>query len=139
MVKLVIPGVVPAAIPQYPEHVTAWKSPTDPPTSWYKMFSSMQYDIRQINLRPRAGERPSPDPWQYRLTPVVGRPVYTFDDWGDFIDAAREFSVRLFITDFPVGVAQYRCHIGPPRVHIVYRLPPMWTWSDDGDQSIHLR
>ena len=128
MVKLVIPGVVPVAIPQYPEHVTAWKSPTDPPISWYKMFSSMQYDVRDI-----AKET------VFRLTPVVGRPVYTFDDWGDFIDAAREFSVRLFITNFPVGVAQYRCHIGPPRVHIVYRLPPMWTWSDDGDQSIHLR
>src|SRR5688572_1436396 len=80
-VRLIVAGVVPAAIPQYPEHVAAWKSYTDPPPHWYKTFSSMQYNIRRAFGPPKAsGEYPVVLPWVYHLTPVVGRPVYTFDE-----------------------------------------------------------
>ena len=131
-VKLILPGVVPAAIPQYPEHVTAWKSYTDPPASWYKTFSSMQYNIRR-HMRESTYE------WTYRLTPVVGRPVYTFDEIESFIEASRQFTVALFTTTFTADVAQYRVHLGPPREHTIYRLPPEWTWNDDGTtKDFHL-
>lgn len=122
--KLIVPGVVPAAIPQYPDHVAAWKAYDDPKPGWYKMFSSMQYSMRRVMIS-------APHPWTYVLTPVVGRPVYTFDTWGDFIEASRQFTVSLFTDDFTPGVAMYRCHVGPPREHTIYRLPPHWTWNDD--------
>jgi hypothetical protein len=140
MIKLVVPGVVPAAIPQYPNHVAPWKSYSDPDPGWYKLFSSMQYSITQKYWAPKgAGERAPPRPWEYELTPVVGRPVYTFDDWGDFIEASRQFTVDLFTKQFTRGISQYRCHIGPPRKHLIYRLPPSWTWRDEDDNaSVHL-
>jgi len=139
-VKLIVPGVVPVALPQYPEHVAAWRSVKEPPPRWYKTFSSMQYNIRRV-LRPpaAAGEHPAVHPWHYVLTPVVGRPVYTFNEIESFIEASREFTVALFTTAFTDGVAQYRVHIGPPREHTVYRLPPDWTWNDDGTtKNFHL-
>lgn len=126
-VRLVIPGVVPAAIPQYPEYVRAWKSYDDPPSHWYKLFSSMQYDIYPVPHYPLPGTYR----FHYRLTPVVGRPVYTFDEMESFIDASKTFTVDLFTKNFVAGVAQYRVHLGPPRQHTIYRLPPDWTWNDD--------
>lgn len=129
VVRLIVPGVVPAAIPQYPDHVTAWKSYKDPPVSWYMTFSSMQYSIRRTTPRVKWGVH---QPWIYHLTPMVGRPVYTFDEVESFIDASRQFTVDLFTKTFTEGVAQYRVHLGPPREHLIYRLPPDWTWNDDG-------
>src|SRR6185295_16387444 len=98
-VKLILPGVVPAAIPQYPEHVTAWKSYTDPPVSWYKTFSSMQYKISPV-IRSERMDAYLLQGNAFRLTPVVGRPVYTFDEIESFIEASRQFTVALFTTTF---------------------------------------
>ncbi len=109
------------------EFAAAYLSPTDPPPGWYKAFSAAQYMIERVECGPRGAA------WQafvYRLTPVVNRPVYTFDDWGDFIEASRNFTVALFTSDFITDVAQYRVRHGPPIEHVVYRLPPAWTWRE---------
>lgn len=119
--KLSIPRVTPVSIPMVdPErkYMREWKSFKDPPLQWYNAFSSMQYHVHRI------------DTDVFFLTPVVGRPVYTFEQIGDFIDASREFTVRLFTDKFIDGVPQYRVHPGPPRNHSLYRLPPRWTWDE---------
>lgn len=96
----------------------------DPLPGWYLTFSAAMYEID-----PPAGLHYRQLP-VYRLTPVVNRPVYTFDDWGDFIAQSRNFTVDLFTKTFIPNVSQYRVIRGAPRVHYLYKLPPHWTWSD---------
>ncbi len=120
-----IPGVTPVPLPA--EAVQAWKSETDPPPEWYRFFSSMQYHIRPV---PNSG-------LTYCLTPVVGRPVYTFDKWEDFIDGARDLaSVLMDGINVPIDVPQYRAMVGPPRIHWLYRLKPYWRFTSWGGEDV---
>jgi len=131
-IKLNIPGVVPPRLAdrsQAGKYVRPWISDINPPEDWYLRFSSAQYIVEPLFRRPSAGERATKI-YAFRLTPVVNRPVYTFDDWGDFIEATRNFTIDLFHKPFTRGVDQYRIRRGPPGVHIIYPLAPHWTWSD---------
>lgn len=101
----------------------------DPLPGWYLTFSAALYEIEPQFRRPLAGER-AHKTWAFQLTPVVNRPVYTFEDWGDFIAQSRNFTVDLFTKTFIPNVSQYRVIRGAPRVHYLYKLPPHWTWSD---------
>ena len=128
--KFTIPGVLPVTFPVSDDHVRPYKGPDDPPLEWYKTFCSMQYNITPQRFAPTgAGERPTDSTITYLLRPVAGRPVYTFHTMQEFVINAREFTVRLFTTQFVEGVAQYRVHRSPVRVHCVYRLPPSWPWQ----------
>lgn len=120
------PGIVGVNADIQLRHARPYLSPTDPPPEWYKTFSSAQYMIEQVPAYPLMGT----NRYQFRLTPVVNRPVYTFDVMGDFVEAARDFTVRLFTSNFINDVAQYRVRRGPPIAHVIYRLPPDWTWKE---------
>jgi hypothetical protein len=111
---------------QAPQHVRPWLSPTDPPVDWYLEFSSALYQIERIGGTGPHRLRASRS--IFRLTPVVNRPVYTFDRIDEFIKQSRDFTVNLFSTSFLTNVQQYRIVRGPPLEHCIYRLPPNWTW-----------
>ena len=131
-IKLNIPGVVPPRLAdrsQATRYVRPWISDINPPPEWYLTFSSAQYIIEPLFHRPSAGER-ARKIRAFRLTPVVNRPVYTFDDYGDFVETSRNFTVDLFTKNFARGVDQYRIIRGQPRQHELTKLPPHWTWSD---------
>jgi len=130
-IKLNIPGVVPSKLAdrsQTTKYVRPWISLINPEPGWYLNFSSAQYIIEPLYRRPRAGERAN-QIYAFRLTPVVNRPVYTFDDHGDFVQSSRDFTIDLFTKNFARGVDQYRIIRGAPQIHVVYRLPPHWTWE----------
>jgi hypothetical protein len=132
-IKLNIEGVIPPRLADRStanKYVQPYQSSINPPVDWYLRFSSAMYVIEPLLRPPQAGER-ARKIWAFRLTPVVNRPVYTFDDYGDFIEASRNFTVDLFTKNFVRGVDQYRILRGPPRQHILYRLHPDWTWKDD--------
>ena len=128
-IKLNIPGVVPPRLAdrsQAAKYTRPYISPINPPVEWYLTFSSAMYIIEPLYNK-RAGVNIV---HSFRLTPVVNRPVFTFDDWGDFVEQSRDFTVDLFTKNFVRGVDQYRIVRGPPHNHTIYRLPPHWTWSD---------
>jgi hypothetical protein len=132
-IKLNIEGVRPPRLANQQtlsKYCRAYQSAISPPVDWYLRFSCAQYVIEPQFLRPEAGER-ARKIWAFRLTPVVNRPVYTFDDFGDFIEASRNFTVDLFTKNFVRGVDQYRILRGPPCQHLLYKLQPDWTWKDD--------
>ena len=119
--KLTIPGVVPVSLPIADEHVRPYKGPNDPPLEWYKTFCSAQYYINRVK---------AVSPVTYLLTPVIGRPVYTFDYQMEFIASARGFTADLFTKQLVEDVPRYRVTRSPVQTHRIYRLPPNWTWRD---------
>lgn len=112
----VTPEQLPIPAAAHSEFVRNWQSEVDPPASWYKTYSSMAYKVEKL------GDR------IFHLTPVVGKPVYTFDDLNDFIEASREFTMSLFTKRFIKDVDQYRVLHGQPRSHTLRHYPPYWTF-----------
>ena len=103
------------------KYVRSYIGPDDPPASWYMTFSSAAYTASQTGKG-----------WDtaYVLTPVIGKPVYTFDTTGEFIESARDIHIKLFTQHVIVPEASmYRVRRGPAMQHCLYRLGPRWAWK----------
>jgi hypothetical protein len=124
--RIAIGNHIVTEVPRDQKYMADWQSYEDPPVSWYKTYSSMKYKVMGDFLASPTSQR------VFHLEPVVGGTVYTFDNWGDVIQATRNFPLDLLFgkKSVPATVPMYRALSGPPRAHVIYALPPYWRFED---------